>query len=653
MLRTHSVSKKVIFILISCIILAMSVFGFIYYMEEKKKAVNDLKVVGKQTAERLSNGLTYPFWNLNDREIEKTIELEIKSQNIFAIILKDYDGRFYLGKIKTRDWKISDFDHRISQVRLQEAYLRIDKEIAKNGEVIGQVELYFTDHYLNRYLNKLVYNIIIQTLVLSVIIIGVIFFSLKKVIINPLLMIQKAVERFSRNDFNVRLPAITRDELGNLTLSLKKMADDLHKYYTELREKTDNLKQTQIELENTNKNLEDIIAARTDELMKASEELFKARKLESLGVLAGGIAHDFNNLLTGILGNISVAKIDVSDGDEIFETLSAAENACIRAQNLTQQLLTFSKGGAPIKKLTSIKDLIEESVNFSLSGSNIGCRFDIPEDIWDVDIDAGQMSQVINNLIINAVQAMPNGGMIRVWSKNIIVEDKDRLPIQGNRCVKISIRDEGIGISSEHISKIFDPYFSTKKTGSGLGLATAYAIIKNHDGYITAESEFQKGTQFNIYLPASPSQVTMIKSPDMELVFGSGRILLMDDEADIRKLAGTMGKMLGYEVQVVPDGQEAITMYKKAMDDGQPYDLVIMDLTIPGGMGGKTCIQKLLSIDPDVKAIVSSGYSHDPIMSNYQEYGFKGVIAKPYKLKHFARILSEVIPMVKNEDGSS
>ena len=373
------------------------------------------------------------------------------------------------------------------------------------------------------------------------------------------------------------------------------------------------------------------------------KEMIKEQKLESVGVLAGGIAHDFNNILTAILANISLARLQLKPDDPLYKRLEAAEKASLRATDLTQQLLTFSKGGSPIKATTSIGELIEGSASFALRGSNVKCEFHLPHSVWPVEADEGQMSQVMNNLVINADQAMPEGGTITISAENVVVKPADALPLKQGKYVKIAIKDQGTGIPHEHLHKIFDPYFTTKQKGSGLGLAVTYSIIKNHDGYITVESELGAGTTFNIYLPSSQKRMGKKKSSGDIPVSGKGKILLMDDEDIIREAVGEILESLGYRVKFVRDGTEAFEAYKTAKESGHPFDVVIMDLTIPGGMGGKEALKKLKGIDPSVKAIVSSGYSHDPIMSDYKKYGFMGMITKPYRVNQLSEEVSRVI----------
>ncbi len=383
------------------------------------------------------------------------------------------------------------------------------------------------------------------------------------------------------------------------------------------------------------------------EKRKMEEELLKSKKLESIGILAGGIAHDFNNLLMAILGNISLAKTYSEPKQDIFNRLTEAEKASLQAQNLTQQLLTFSKGGAPLKECASLQELVKETVSFTLSGSKVRCEYTFPKGLWNVDVDKGQFSQVIHNLILNADQAMPEGGTIGIEAANVVISESNNhqpFVLEKGQYVSLTIRDEGVGISSDYLPKIFDPYFTTKQKGSGLGLATTYSIINKHGGAIFVESELKKGTTFHIYLPASmhvdSSSPQEITEPD---IVGSGRILIMDDEEFVRDVTVHMVNRLGYEAEVAKDGDEAVSRYKNALESGKKYDAVIMDLTIPGGMGGKEAIQHLLEVDPDVKAIVSSGYSGDPIMSDYQQYGFTAVLTKPYQLDQVGNALNRIV----------
>jgi PAS domain S-box-containing protein len=366
----------------------------------------------------------------------------------------------------------------------------------------------------------------------------------------------------------------------------------------------------------------------------------RIEKLESLGTLAAGIAHDFNNLLTGIMGNISLAKRHVETGGKARERLEGAEKASVRARDLTRQLLTFAKGGTPIKRTISMSKLIEESATFALRGSRARPEFSLPDNLWTVEADEGQINQVINNIVINADQAMPQGGIINIEAKNRVITSRTTLPLPNGNYVEIVIKDQGIGIPKEHLSSIFDPFFTSKKKGSGLGLATTYSIVKNHGGYITVKSEPSAGTSFHVYLPVGKKPAAVKEEiPEETALVGKGKILIMDDEESIRELLYAELTECGYDVELVNDGAEAITKYNEAKEAGQQFDVVILDLTVPGGIGGKETITKLLEIDPEVKAIVSSGYATDPIMSEYKKHGFSAVVSKPYNVSQLEKTL--------------
>ena len=373
------------------------------------------------------------------------------------------------------------------------------------------------------------------------------------------------------------------------------------------------------------------------------EELLKAQKMESLSILAGGIAHDFNNLLQTIFFNISLAKMFTEKGSKNFEALEETEKSIERAKGLTHQLLTFSKGGEPVKKSLSLSPLIRDSMRFSLSGSKVKGEMSLAEDLWPVEVDEGQIDQVIQNLIINAVQSMPGGGTIRVKAKNTVIEKAKDPSLKEDRYVVIAIEDTGHGIAEEHLAKIFDPFFTTKQSGSGLGLATAYSIIKKHNGIISAKSELGKGTTFRIYIPAAEEGEIKGRDKEEAIQPGEGRVLVMDDEEIIREHLGKGLGVLGYRVETASEGGEALEKYRKAKEAEKPFDAVILDLTVPGAMGGRETIKKLLQIDPEVRAIVSSGYSNDPIMADYGKHGFKAALCKPYSVKTLSKTLLEVI----------
>jgi PAS domain S-box-containing protein len=372
-------------------------------------------------------------------------------------------------------------------------------------------------------------------------------------------------------------------------------------------------------------------------------ELLKMRKLESLGVLAGGIAHDFNNLLMGILGNVSLAKEEDAGPSERRTLLAEAEQAALRARNLTQQLLTFSKGGAPVKKAVEIRSIVEESARFALSGAAARADFTFPSDPWPVEADAGQLGQVVHNLILNAVQAMPTGGTIAVSCENVGLAARDVVPLPAGRYVRLTVKDEGHGIPPDHLHRVFDPYFTTKAGGHGLGLASVYSVVQRHGGHVTVASALGKGTSFAVYLPASDLAAVAIGSPHEARATGSGRVLVMDDEPAVRKVATVMLARLGYDVDAASDGAEALDKVRVARAAGRPFDVLLVDLTVPGGMGGAETAERLPLVDPDVVAVATSGYSNDPVMGRCRDFGFVAVIAKPYTPADLGLVISEAL----------
>ena len=378
-------------------------------------------------------------------------------------------------------------------------------------------------------------------------------------------------------------------------------------------------------------------------------ELVKMQKLESIGVLAGGIAHDFNNILTGIMGNLSYARLMIETGHAADSSLESAERASARATDLTRQLLTFAQGGEPIKKVLSVRRLINEAVTFMLRGTNVRGEIRIDDAVQAIEADEGQISQVCNNILINAVQAMPEGGVLRIAAGLHILKAVNTLSLPEGEYVRISFSDEGGGMPGEVLRRIFEPYFSTKDSGSGLGLASVYSIVTRHGGSISVESELGKGSTFTILLPATkatPPVEPSGPSSGVRPIKGSqGRLplLVMDDEAVIRDLATNMLTYLGYEVHVCADGEAAVRLYEEALAEGTPYAAVLMDLTIPGGMGGLEASRRILALDGDACLIVSSGYSHDPVMSDHLAHGFTGVLAKPYMVADLDQVLHTVL----------
>jgi len=386
---------------------------------------------------------------------------------------------------------------------------------------------------------------------------------------------------------------------------------------------------------------------------KTEAELLKESKLESVGLLAGGIAHDFNNILQGIIGNLSLARMNSQSPEKILDRLAAMEKSALRAKDLTQQLVMFARGGAPIRKRVQLNDSIKDAAILALAGTNVTCEFSLETELWPAEVDDGQFRQVINNIVLNAGLAMPDGGKIEVLSENVEFSAGSLPPLGAGRYVKISIKDHGAGIRPEHVPRIFDPYFTTRKHARGLGLASAYSVIRKHDGQINVETQVGQGSTFRIYLPATVKPVDVpLPDGDQKRFFGRGRILVMDDEADILMLVREMLELTGYEVEVATDGVEALKRYQAAKSANIPFSVVIMDLTVPQGMGGKEAIRRLKELDPDAKAIVSSGYSYDPVMASYREFGFCGVIPKPYIMEELSRVIEEVISQ-KNAPAAS
>ncbi len=375
-------------------------------------------------------------------------------------------------------------------------------------------------------------------------------------------------------------------------------------------------------------------------------ELERASKLESLGLLAGGIAHDFNNLLTVILGNLTLARLDPVVETAAGDCLGDAERGAQRARDLTQQLLTFAKGGDPHRTAVSLPEVVREATEFVLRGSNVAASFNFAPGLWAAEVDRGQIGQVVHNLVLNAIQAMPAGGEVRLALANTLIDDAGVPPLAAGRYLKLKVADTGPGMAPSVQARIFDPYFTTKKAGNGLGLATVHSIVRRHKGHITVASEEGRGTTFHLWLPASaeavqPAETTVHHT--LPAVVAGKRVLVMDDEPDIRRLVTVLLQRMGLEVVAVGDGEETVESFRRARADGRAFDLVIMDLTVPGGMGGNDAMQTLAAIDPGVRAIVSSGYSNDPVLADYRAFGFRGMVRKPYNIEELAACVARVL----------
>jgi PAS domain S-box-containing protein len=368
----------------------------------------------------------------------------------------------------------------------------------------------------------------------------------------------------------------------------------------------------------------------------------QAQKMESLGTLAGGIAHDFNNYLSGIFGYLDLALKDTAD-EKVAEYLSRVLASSDRAKSLTSQLLTFSKGGAPVKSDGYLLPFLQETVQFALSGANVACIFDMAQDLWPCRYDRNQISQVVDNIVINALHAMPDGGSIHIIAANMRITEKDPVALDPGKYVKISISDTGTGIASEHLNRIFDPFFSTKKTGSGLGLATSYSIVKRHGGVIQVASRPDEGTSFHIFLPAIDRQPRLEPSKQEKNFSGSGPVLIMDDVKLIRDMLAQMLYQMGFVVTATANGQDAVTQFIAARKTAAPFVAVILDLTIPGGMGGKQAVAEIRKLDLQVPVIVASGHSEDEAISSPRTFGFTAAIEKPFLMSDLAMALSNCL----------
>jgi PAS domain S-box-containing protein len=386
------------------------------------------------------------------------------------------------------------------------------------------------------------------------------------------------------------------------------------------------------------------------ERKRTEEERLTTSKLESLGTLAGGIAHDLNNILTVISGNIGLAQIEApTDAGSLLSFLSKAGQAAQHAAHLSSQLLTFSKGGAPLKRVSSISQLLAQAAEFSLYGSNLRADIDLAADVWKAEVDAGQIEQVVNALVINAREAMPHGGTVRISARNVTLDDKPGGFLPAGRYVKVTVSDRGSGVPDDILLKIFDPYFTTKPLGSGLGLAISYSIIKRHGGILHLENSSPEGSVFAFYLPATSGEVSgqEPRAPERVFHFNHQRILVMDDEAAIRDLTSQLLSTLGYEVTAVPDGLEAIRMYERALRRGENFQAVILDATIRGGMGGLATIERLRTVDPNVTAIICSGYCDEAALSEFLAYGFRSALPKPFSRRDLSDALQRAFETSK------
>jgi len=378
-------------------------------------------------------------------------------------------------------------------------------------------------------------------------------------------------------------------------------------------------------------------------------ELAKAQKLESIGLLAGGIAHDFNNIMTAVFGFLALAKMESIPDSPVYKRLISAEEHCMKAKTLTRKLLTYSRGGSPQRKTASIANVIRDAVSFSLSGKNIDCRFEFTDDLWSAQIDESQMHQVVHSLVSNAAEAMPQGGAIDIGAQNVDLTTDQIQPLKAGHYIKWFVRDHGVGMSQEHMKKIFDPYFTTKEMssvkGMGLGLAICYSIVKGHEGMITVESSPGAGTTFTVYIPASNGEKDERRPVAVKEALATPKpnVLLIDDEQILLDVTGSMLKHIGYNVVTAKSHGDAMEHYRRAKEAQNPFSLIIMDLTMRGDEGGEIAIRRWKDNYPEVKAVISSGYSNDPVIEEYWKYGFVGAMVKPYSLVDLKSSLEKIL----------
>ncbi len=693
--KTASLGLKInTIVLTSCLIFALVCCFMLYFtgntLLEQKYDENHtlLSVVVEQNREDIANEI----FASQEMALHESVKDILKVKGIAGVgiynkqgVLLLSSGTDFTNKLSTDEIKTLDkkavFKKRLETNKNMASYASTIKVI---GEQLGYIRLYYDSSKTNRQLNRVAIFFIVFFIVLTV------FFSLllrtllSRFIIKPVLTLKDSMQKLDNGLLGIKVDLPFNDEIGEMGAVFNKMSDTLLQNNTALQNAVKTEVDSAIKLANANRelkrlntaleksngalaqlniDLEKKIKKRTEALMesnkrlqreidekeKMQEDLIRVEKLESTGVLAGGIAHDFNNLLSIIIGNLSLAHIYAKKDENISKILTDTEKSCFRARDLTKQLLTFSKGGSPVKKTMSVIELIKETAIFALRGSNVGYAFSITPELFSVKVDEGQMNQVISNIVINAGHAMPEGGTVIITGENIEIapEKTFTTPLQPGAYIRISIKDHGTGIAKKNLQSIFDPYFTTKPTGSGLGLATAHSIIEKHKGFISVESQEAKGSTFHIYLPASTDEIHgSIDHPDKltETLFkGRGKVLIMDDEEMIRNIVGDMLKHMGYEPDFAENGLEARQKYLDAMETHDKFNAVIMDLTIPGGMGGKEAVKEILKIDPHAKVIVSSGFSNDPVMADYKSYGFSGVVAKPFMIQELNSALRQIV----------
>ncbi len=590
--RDISIKRKLIFITMVTCVIALFLAGVTYVAYDmltlRDAMVRDVTMLSEIIGANSTADLTF-----NDQKsaTENLAKLSVNPHVVASCIYNkrgdifaSYVRRDMEAKLKLPAMRDDGYD-------FGTGYLNHFRRIYLDGKPVGAVYVQFDLSELRLRAQRFIAIVVIIMLTASGVAL-ILSSRLQRLISEPILQLAETAKSISREkNYSLRAEKHGRDEIGVLIDGFNEMLEQIQERDTKLAQYSEHLEEKVASRTDELKKTNEKLLTQMDEKQRIEEELFRTRHLESLGILAGGIAHDFNNLLTAILGNTSLAKMLTDRGNKVHARLEEVEKASIRARDLTQQLLTFSKGGAPIKKVTSIADVICDSTRFALRGSKSRCKFEIDENLWPVEVDEGQISQVISNLAINADQATPEGGVVSITVTNVNLGQGEIIYLQPGRYIRISMADSGTGIAEEHLTKIFTPYVTTKQKGSGLGLATSYSIIKKHGGAIMVESQVGAGTTFSIYLPASEKDMPKKEHASQPELYGSGRILIMDDEESVRNTAGEVLSHAGYRVDYANDGAEAIDHFAKARMSDEPFDAVILDLTIPGGMGGEEAVR--------------------------------------------------------------
>ena len=702
-IKNKSLGFKINAIFLTAILMLAFIFCSILYFtgmklqNQKYTEINTLlDVLFEQNREDIANEIFAEQY----AALRETLNAVLKVKGVAGVNIFDTHGKSLMSAgIRFLDNLSKNEMHNLDQQAVFEQKSNNDPNTASYssdikviGEKVGYIKIYYDFRSINNQFRRVMIIFIALFITIFLLISWILYFSLSRFIITPVLTLKNAMEKVDNGILGIKVDISAQDEIGEMGAVFNKMSETLCQndaslrravkteadYSLKLENANNELNKVNFELENSNsaleklnKDLENTVAERTSDLMASNtilqreidenrrmrKELLRTQKLESVGLLAGGIAHDFNNILSVVIGNLSLVRMHTGKDDKITQFLQETEKACFRARDLTKQLLTFSKGGAPVTKIMAITGLIQETVIFALRGSSVSPEFSIPSNLLPAKVDEGQINQAISNIIINASQAMVQGGLVKVTARNMDIKP-DNTPsrdLEPGPYIKLTIQDNGPGIPQEDLQNIFDPYFTTKPKGSGLGLATTYSIIEKHKGFITVQSQMEKGTAFHIYLPASMEnngqECDLTENPEIEFCPDNvqnqsrSKILVMDDEEMIREVVGELLTYLGYDPDFAEDGVEACKKYSASMAMKNKFHAVIMDLTIPGGMGGREAIKEILKIDPQANVIVSSGYSNNPVMANYKSYGFSGIVAKPFKLQELNSVLRQTISL--------